>query len=175
MAQLGPWLRPVVGFLLSSLGLTLGHPLTRGHHVLGDGPVGLAAPVVGLALAEVVLMGIIWIWFGSKLFRGPISAGESVKGVGSAVYLPSAGLLLVVSVPYQSMRSGDPVALALSAAMLLFTIWALVRIASFVRRANRFGRAKTLGVMLWPIVPVALVVLPFELFVRLSTTEVVVG
>lgn len=157
------WLKPMVGFLLSGLGLSLGHPLSRNALTQNSALSGSVTTAVWVALSELVLVGIVWIWLGSKLFRGPIGMGESVRGVGDALYLPSASMVLIVSVPYPGIEAGEPLALALTGTLMILTAWALVRISSIVRRLNGFGLARTLGVMLWPLIPITLMCAPIQL------------
>jgi hypothetical protein len=166
---LRPWLKPFAGYLLSGLALALGHPVTRDRLVPGLSLAGLARRGVYTALIELVLLGIIWIWLGSKLFRGHAPIGASVRGVGEALYLPSAAAVLFVSLPYRGMHAGTLPALALTGILLSLAAWAAARVALAVQQLNGFGRARTWGVVLWPLVPIALMCGPAQvLFWRVA-------
>ncbi len=149
-----PWFIALLGYYLAGVAEAIGQYASFGGFDLWR---TLLAGVT-LGAFHMLVFGVIGVWLGSKIFRGPATVSGSIHAVGACMLVPS-----IVAVPLSIMlltpwgASNPLLSLGLLFLLVLVALWIWVRIWFAVRTLNGFGAGRTWGVVLW--VPVLVVVI----------------
>jgi len=153
-----PWAWALLGYYLIGYAEYMGQYSGRSGHTLGGVLARALLGAIGHGVFHALLLGVLAVWVGSKLFRGPASLGGSVHAVGIALLIPAFAavpLSILMFVVSQWPDTGwflIPLGL-----LLILSLWVWVRIGFAARRLNRFSALRAWGVVLW--LPALLLVL----------------